>query len=208
MQTFVRYASRSTRWIAIGTLAGSMFCLGCERTESAVKSTEPAAEAESAKAVEAKQVVRAVAQMKPTKGGSASGVVYFEPTEEGVVVRATITGLEPGTLHGFHIHETGDCSAPDATSAGGHYAPEGHPHGLPPSENRHAGDMGNIVADDEGTAKIERTFDVFSLDGENPVVGRAVIVHAKEDNGTQPTGAAGARLACGVIETNAEPSND
>jgi len=151
-----------------------------------------------------RDVVRAVARMKPTEGNDVSGVVYFEQTDQGVVVRATIMGLEPGSVHGFHIHEKGDCSAPDATSAGGHYAPEDKPHGLPPSEERHAGDMGNIVADDQGEAKIERTFDTFSLKGDRSVADRAVIVHAAEDKGTQPTGDAGARVACGVIALQAE----
>jgi Cu-Zn family superoxide dismutase len=202
MQPFVRHANRSAQGIIISSmLAGLMFCLGCERT-SAEESTQKAAEGESAE--ETKEVVRAVAKMKPTDGSAVSGVVYFESAGDGVMVRATLMGLEPGSVHGFHIHEKGDCSAPDATSAGGHYAPEGNRHGLPPSKDRHAGDMGNIVSDEEGTAKIERTFDTFSLEGGTSVVGRAVIVHAEEDQGTQPTGEAGARLACGVIEINAE----
>lgn len=197
MQTFVRHASRCAQGLVIGVILS----IGCER-KSADESMEKAAEGESAE--ETKDVVRAVAQMKPTEGNAVSGVVYFEPTEEGVRVRATVMGLEPGSVHGFHIHEKGDCSAPDATSAGGHYAPEGNPHGLPPAENRHAGDMGNIVADDKGQAKVERTFDTFSLEGDHSVVGRAVIVHAQEDKGTQPTGEAGARVTCGVIKQQAE----
>lgn len=163
---------------------------------------QQAAEAQGADDTNA--VVSAVARMKPTQGNKVSGVVYFEPTSDGVLVRATLMGLTPGSLHGFHIHEKGDCSAPDATSAGGHYAPEGHPHGLPPSAPRHAGDMGNVVADEEGSVKVERTFDSFALEGDTSVVGLAVIVHAQEDKGTQPTGAAGARVACGVIERDAE----
>lgn len=201
MQTFVRHANRRAHWLIIGIVAASILSVGCER-KSAEESTEKAAEGETPE--EAENVVRAVAQMKPTEGNTVSGVVYFEPTSEGVLVRATIMGLEPGSVHGFHIHEKGDCSAPDATSAGGHYAPEGNAHGLPPSEDRHAGDMGNIVADDEGAAKVERAFDTFSLEGDTSVVGLAVIVHAQEDQGTQPTGEAGARLACGVIEKRAE----
>jgi Cu-Zn family superoxide dismutase len=191
-------------------LSACTLCFACERKQSAEDEAEKPAEksmeqaADGQDADDTQGVVRAVARMKPTEGNKASGVVYFEPASDGVVVRATLTGLTPGSLHGFHIHEKGDCSAPDASSAGGHYAPEGHPHGLPPAEPRHAGDMGNVVADDEGSVKVERTFDSFALDGDNSVVGLAVIVHAKEDKGTQPTGAAGARIACGVIERDAE----
>lgn len=213
MQTLIRHATCASRHITfVGTLAALMLCLGCEREKTVTEATEPAEKTTEesmeqpvqGENVEEDTAVRAVAQMKPTEGHEASGIVYFEQTDQGVVVRATIMGLEPGSEHGFHIHEKGDCSAPDATSAGGHYAPEDGPHGLPPSEERHAGDMGNIVADDQGEAKIERTFDTFSLKGERPVVDRAVIVHAEKDKGTQPTGDAGARVACGVIALQAE----
>lgn len=200
-------------FLVAALLAASLAFLGCERTttssEPAEKAAdepmeqEAAAEAEEGEQAE-REVVRAVAQMKPTEGNDVSGIVYFEPTDDGVTVRATIMGLEPGSVHGFHIHEKGDCSAPDATSAGGHYAPEDKPHGLPPSGDRHAGDMGNITADEQGEAKIERTFDTFALEGDRSVVGRAVIVHAQKDKGTQPTGDAGARVACGVIAWEAE----
>lgn len=198
MQDHIRHSSRPRRWALLGAIAGLALCLGCERNKSAEEATQTASEGKSAE--ESMNAREAAAKLAPTEGNTVSGTVRFEPTDEGVLVTATIDGLEPETLHGFHIHEKGDCSAPDATSAGGHFAPDGHPHGLPPSENRHAGDMGNIVSDSEGTAKIERTFNTFSLDGKSSVTGRAVIVHAQEDRGTQPTGDAGARVACGVIE--------
>lgn len=203
-------ARNTPRWITmVSAMALLIWCFGCEREKTATEATEPAEKTTEESMEEPAQgeedtAVRAVAQMKPTEGHEASGIVYFEQTDQGVVVRATIMGLEPGSEHGFHIHEKGDCSAPDATSAGGHYAPEDGPHGLPPSEERHAGDMGNIVADERGEAKIERTFDTFALKGERSVVDRAVIVHAEKDKGTQPTGDAGARVACGVIALQAE----
>jgi Cu-Zn family superoxide dismutase len=95
----------------------------------------------------------------------------------------------------------GDCSAPDGMSAGGHYNPEHKDHGLPPSETRHAGDLGNVTSDKDGKVHQELTVNNFSLTGTvNPIVGRSVIVHAKPDDGSQPVGNSGPRLGCGVIE--------
>lgn len=144
----------------------------------------------------------AIAQVQPTEGNEVSGTVAFAQTDAGVTVTIDLTGLPPSSTHGFHVHETGDCSAPDGTSAGGHYNPGGHDHALPETDPRHAGDMGNLEADENGEVHVERTFATFSVDAEDPppVVGRAVIVHADEDDGGQPTGNAGARVACGVIE--------
>ncbi|MFW6059981.1 MAG: superoxide dismutase family protein [Phycisphaeraceae bacterium] len=143
---------------------------------------------------------RLVAVLHPTEGNEAQGVVYFEQTDGGVAVTADISGLEPNSRHGFHIHEYGDCTAADGTSAGGHYDPEGHPHALPNGEARHAGDLGNLETDDQGNATLELTVENVTLaDANNPILGRGLIVHAQEDDGGQPTGNAGARLGCGVI---------
>ena len=191
-----RTRSRQTRLFVLGACAALVLGSGCERSKSSVQETKSAPN----------QAV-AVATMSPTEGNEVKGTVRFEQTADGVVVHAELTGLEPKTMHGFHIHEKGDCSAPDASSAGGHYAPNGNPHGLPPEAKRHAGDMGNIVADEKGSAIVERTFDTFSLTSKDPVMGRAVIVHGKADDGTQPTGDAGARLACGVIEPSQSNPN-
>ena len=143
-----------------------------------------------------------VANIEPTAGNTAKGTVTFTAEKNGKVrVVADLTGLTPSGKHGIHVHETGDCSAPDAMSAGGHYNPEGKPHALPSTEDRHAGDLGNITADASGKAHYEITVDNISLStGKNPVLGKAVIVHAKPDDGGQPTGNAGARLGCGVIQ--------
>jgi len=122
----------------------------------------------------------------------------------GTLIAATVVGLEPGS-HGFHIHETGDCSASDGTSAGGHYNPLDTAHGPPDAEAsaRHVGDLGNIVARGDGSAAYERLDAVVALAGEHTVIGRAVIIHEGEDDlSSQPTGAAGKRLACGVIVKN------
>lgn len=148
----------------------------------------------------------ATAELMPLGDSGVSGVVTFTMMPEGKVrIEADITGLSPG-MHGMHIHEFGDCSAPDGMSAGGHFNPDGVDHGSPDGATHHAGDFGNIEADAGGRAQFELVIDTatFSLaGGKYDVAGRAVIVHEKPDDFGQPTGNAGGRLACGVIE---EPS--
>lgn len=144
-------------------------------------------------------VERAIAVITATKGNSVHGVVIFEEVENGVRVVANLKGLTPGK-HGFHIHVFGDISSNDGSSAGGHFNPAGMPHSMPTSEKRHAGDMGNIEADKDGNAHLEYIDPVMKLDGTFSIIGRAVIVHEKEDDfTTQPTGNAGARVGQGVI---------
>jgi len=149
------------------------------------------------------QPLRAVARLEPTEGSTVSGVVTFEQLNGTVRIVADVSGLEPG-VHGFHIHETGDCSAPDASSAGGHFNPQGYRHGAPGDDEHHAGDLGNIEAAEDGTAHLELEVDYITLaSGETSVMGKAVIVHSDPDDfTTQPTGNAGSRLACGVIEAD------
>jgi Cu-Zn family superoxide dismutase len=142
------------------------------------------------------QVKKAVAVLQSAKDGTVQGVITFEQAADGVKVSGAVSGLTPGG-HGFHVHEFGDCSAPDFTSAGGHFNPGGQAHGAPGDAKRHAGDLGNIEAAADGKAPVSHTDVLLKLDG---AVGRAVIVHAKADDlKTQPTGDAGGRLACGVI---------
>ena len=141
-----------------------------------------------------------VSVMHPTMGNMAEGVVRFFKTDDGVRVVAEIHNLAPNSAHGFHIHEFGDCTAPDGVSAGGHFNPHDQPHAGPDDDERHAGDMGNLVADENGTAEIDYVDPVLSFSGSDSILGRGIIVHAGEDDlETQPTGDAGARLSCGVI---------
>ena len=145
-------------------------------------------------------IKQAVAVLHPTAGNKAHGTVTFTQDGDKVKVTAHLEGLNPGQKHAFHVHQFGDCSSPDGMSAGGHYNPEGHQHGLPEKEMRHAGDLGNVQADNDGKAHYEITVDNISVAGvKNPIIGRGVIVHAKVDDGGQPVGNAGARIACGVI---------
>ncbi len=144
----------------------------------------------------------AVAELQPTEGHEARGTVTFTQVEEGIRVVVAMEGLGNGPQkRGFHIHEHGDCSAPDATSAGGHFNPGGMPHGAPDNTERHAGDFGNLTVDANGVSRSEFIDTHISFSGPNSIIGRAVIVHAQEDDlATQPTGDAGARVACGVIQ--------
>jgi Cu-Zn family superoxide dismutase len=145
------------------------------------------------------QTTKAIAVLHPTQGSNVTGTVTFTASGNDVKVVADVTGLTPGK-HGFHIHEFGDCSDPKAASAGGHFNPGQHAHGAPDVSERHAGDMGNIEADASGKAHLGLTDKVMKLSGNDSIVGHAVIVHEKADDlKTQPSGDAGARLACGVI---------
>lgn len=148
-------------------------------------------------------VLGAIAMLEPTEGHAARGKVTFRYEGGVVTISGTISGLEPGT-HGFHIHEFGDCSAPDASSAGGHFAPDGDPHGPPDSDPsmHHVGDLGNIIANLEGVAHFDLTDSEMTLSfGRKSIVGRSVVVHqGADDFGSQPSGAAGPRIACGVIK--------
>jgi len=134
---------------------------------------------------------------------NASGSVVFTETDGGVEISAQVdygadTRVGP---HGIHLHQTGDCSAADFTSSGGHFNPTGVDHGGPDAEVHHAGDFGNIEIGDDFKGSLDATSTMLSFDGESSIVGRAVILHAGEDDLTsQPTGAAGARDACGVVE--------
>jgi superoxide dismutase, Cu-Zn family len=143
--------------------------------------------------------VKAVCVLSPTQGNNVTGTIWFTTTDKGVRVVADIQGLHEGK-HGFHIHEFGDCSSPDASSAGGHYNPMGMQHGSPMDMNRHLGDMGNLEADARGNAHLEYVDPEISLSGPNSIIGRSVVVHKEADDlKSQPAGNSGPRIACGVI---------
>lgn len=140
------------------------------------------------------------ATIMPTQGNQAEGVVTFRRTGDGIGVTAHIEGLQPNTQHGFHIHQFGDCTAPDGTSAGGHFNPTGERHGGRHDHERHIGDMGNLESNSEGVATLEYIDPRLEMDGHNSILGRGMIVHSQADDyTTQPTGDAGARIGCAVI---------
>ncbi len=140
------------------------------------------------------------ASVRPASGSQTSGTVKFTQVASRVRVDAQFSSLTPG-LHGFHIHEKGDCSAPDAVSAGGHFNPYGKKHGAPDAPNSHSGDLGNLTADASGKATLTLWLDGISIStGMDGVIGRAVVVHTGPDDlKTDPTGNSGGRVACGVI---------
>lgn len=146
------------------------------------------------------KLTKLVAVINPVGGSNVKGTVVFEKEGKGVRVTANIGGFEPNTKHGIHVHEFGDLGSPDASSAGGHFNPDGHDHALPETEVRHGGDLGNLSADENGHATLTLMVNNIALNaGKKGILGRAVIVHAKEDDGGQPTGNAGDRIAAGVI---------
>lgn len=145
-------------------------------------------------------VEKAICIIQGTAGNEGvAGTVTFTDKGDGIQVEAHITGLAPGS-HGFHIHQFGDLSTTDGKSAGGHYNPEGHQHSSPSSTKRHVGDLGNLVADADGVAAYSRFDEELSLSGTLSILGRAIIIHAGEDDlRSQPTGNAGSRVGYGVI---------
>lgn len=168
-----------------------LFAVGCAQQQSQ--------DQEMAKEESATNFTKAIAVVHPTEGNDVSGTVSFEKVEDGVRVKGDFEGLSRGR-HGFHIHEYGDCSASDGTSAGGHYNPTGNKHGSPTQDDRHMGDMGNLVASEDGTGSINYVDPKIVLNGNNSIIGHAVVVHGGEDDlESQPSGAAGPRIGCGVI---------
>lgn len=176
---------------------------GCApKEEAAPPEPEPVAEAPAPEP----EPMLASAMLQPKADGMVSGSVVFTQVGGTVAVAIKVADAPPGT-HGFHIHELGDCSSDDFKSAGGHFNPADVPHGGPDDAERHAGDLGNIEIGEDGTGRLEISSDLITVeDGPTSVVGRGVILHADADDlVSQPTGAAGARLACGVIALG-EPS--
>lgn len=141
-------------------------------------------------------------RLEPKSGSQVRGTLTLTQVgPDRVRISGTVTGHSPGPK-GFHIHEKGDCSAPDALSAGGHFNPAARKHGGLTGE-RHAGDVGNITFDAYGSATVDVVAEGVSLTkgAANSIVGRAIVVHAAADDlKTDPTGNSGGRVACGVIQ--------
>ena len=150
----------------------------------------------------------AFAEMKPTERSSTSGLVTFNATTDvdTITVRIELSGLAPRSIHGLHVHEVGDCSAADASSAGGHFNPAGQKHGDRTGAERHAGDLGNVEADTAGNVATTVEIPALSVDRDvKDLAGRSVIVHAQADDlKGQPAGNSGARIACGVIRAGSK----
>jgi superoxide dismutase, Cu-Zn family len=145
------------------------------------------------------EVREAIAVLRPTAGHGASGTVRFAPHADGVQVQVSIDGLPAGTRHGFHVHEFGDCSAPDAASAGPHYDPTGNMHGQHRHGMRPLGDLDDLVADAQGHVAVRFVARDLDLVGSRPILGRALLLHESFDDPNDPMLVSGDRIACGTI---------
>ena len=147
--------------------------------------------------------ISASARLVATTGNTTNGIVRFVQTGTKVRVTGGISGLKPGAVHGFHVHEKGDCSSGDGMSTGGHFNPTGAPHGNHNSGPHHVGDLPSLTANAFGIVNLNFESDSIRLDGPNSIIGRGLIVHRDPDDyTTQPTGNSGPRLACAVISSN------
>lgn len=196
--------NRFLRIALILPLVGLVVATGCKKREPA---PEPATT--EAAPVESTAPASATATLTGAPGDTdfSGTVTITEEAGGGVKVVAHLAGVDKAGLHGFHVHETGECAHDPAggkhyASAGGHFNPTGAEHACPPTEPRHAGDLGNITVGADGTAHYEMTTTLLSLSGTNSVIGKAIILHGGEDDcKTQPTGNSGDRIACGVVQS-------
>jgi len=182
---------------------GALFVLACGgSTENAPPPATPA-EAASAAAPAAESAAGKTVEVtfQPKSGSSLSGKATLTETADGVKVDLALEGLPPGE-HGAHVHEKGDCSAADGSSAGGHFNPASNPHALPTGTPRHLGDLGNVTISPDGKGTLDIVAPGANLkDGDpNSFLGKAIIVHEKQDDGGQPTGNAGGRIGCAEIK--------
>jgi Cu-Zn family superoxide dismutase len=204
----------SIRTPASIALAAAAALAACSRDEPAASVPTPSNAAAGAAAPATPEVggdpVRVVrtatapmarARLRPTTGHMTSGVIELTEMPDGKLsVSVELAGLSEGR-HGLHVHETGDCSAADASSAGEHFSPDDHQHGSPTDAAHHAGDLGNVTADSRGIAVTQLETTDLTLTGKYGAVDRALIVHVSEDGFTsQPSGNSGDPAACGVIE--------
>lgn len=182
--------------LAVGACGGSQQSGGGATTPETTLSGEPAPSGEAASG---NRTVRVTFQ--PKSGSALSGSGTLTETSEGVKVSLSLENVPPGE-HGAHVHANGDCSAPDGSSAGDHFNPASHPHALPESSPRHLGDLGNVSIDADGKGTIDIVAPGANLKEGDPssFLGKAIIIHEKQDDGGQPTGNAGGRIGCAVIE--------
>ncbi|MGH8175548.1 MAG: superoxide dismutase family protein [Steroidobacter sp.] len=183
------------------TTAAAMVFAQTERPPSSSGDTRQSNAAEPPP--EGQTPVGAAAKLEPRSGSQASGELMVGPERKIVRITGVVKGLEPNSEHGFHIHERGDCSAPDASSAGGHFNPAGAKHGAPDSASKHGGDMLNIRANADGVANVDvrATGATLRTGQSTDILNKAIVIHAKPDDyKTQPSGDSGDRIACGVIQ--------
>lgn len=191
-----------------------LLVVGCQNTQSKQDAAPSAQSQVESTATEQKDVAdhsaaatlnTAVAQIEPAQdlptGETVTGQVVFVQQGDTLIITATLSGFKPGSVHGIHIHEAGDLSSHDLSSAKGHFNPSHHHHGGPDDAAAHEGDLGNITADAQGRVQKqwERT-NITLQQGPHSVVGRSVLIHGGADDlKTDPAGNSGPRIAGGVI---------
>lgn len=184
-------------------LAVAGLFVSCQKPPSSPPSApEPAAAAAQQQPAAAAALPPLIARavIEGRSGSKLSGEAVFTEAGGQVTVLVKVKGAPPG-LHAVHIHEKGDCSAPDASSAGTHFNPEGHKHGAPDAAEHHAGDFGNMEVKADGAGELTlATKRLTVAAGANSVNGRSIIIHEKPDDFSQPVGNAGGRLGCGEIK--------
>ncbi|HEX6636104.1 MAG TPA: superoxide dismutase family protein [Steroidobacteraceae bacterium] len=189
--------------VCVCAAAALLTACGQKKEEPPAPNDEQATATPSAPPVtEPEPAPSASVQLASTQGNTATGNLTVVTMGDGVHFTGTLQGLKPDSEFGFHVHEKGDCSAPDASSAGGHFNPAGVEHGNPQSQPHHAGDMPNAKSDAQGNAEVNAHVSGLTLSdgGPNDIIGKAVVLHEKADDyKTQPSGNSGARIACGVV---------
>lgn len=201
----MRPSSIRTPFMLVSLSLACVGIAGCASTANSDASAGmPSATASAGMSTES-SIASATANLAAASGSLASGQLKLVPMGDGVHVTGEVGGLKPNGTHAFHIHEKGDCSAADASSAGGHFNPAAQPHGRASGPKHHAGDSDNLVANADGVARIDAHFSGLVLGGNraNDAISKAVVVHgAPDDYVSQPAGNAGARIACGVIKAD------
>lgn len=194
----------------VSLVAFALLLAACGRNEDAKPVTDapapagdsPAIATATAPTATAETTSTAGVQLSPTQGNTANGGLKITAAGTGVQISGMVQGLKPAGEFGFHFHENGDCSAPDATSAGEHFNPTSQDHGNPQTPPHHAGDMLNVKSDAQGVAEVSLDNPEVSLQSgqTNDILGKALVMHAKPDDyKTQPSGNSGDRIACGVV---------
>jgi Cu-Zn family superoxide dismutase len=183
----------------IGLCLGVAACGGAKKEAEAPATPDSGPPAAASASTETPKTLEVELQSK--SGSKLLGKATLTETPEGVSVVLSVENVTPGE-HGAHVHEKGDCSAEDGSSAGGHFNPGGHPHALPTGSPRHLGDFGNVMVDQDGKGKLELAALGANLRDNDPnsFLGRSIIIHEKKDDGGQPTGNAGGRIGCGEIK--------
>ena len=148
------------------------------------------------------KAITAVCLLNSASGSSVEGKAVFTEINNKVTLEIDVKGLSFG-YHAFHIHEFGDCSSIDAKSAGGHWNPDNHKHGKWGTESHHKGDIANLFADSSGRSSLKFETDLWCLDCDDEsknILNKSLIIHqGPDDFHSQPSGNAGKRIACGVI---------